>query len=184
MSKLSFDSVNGFTLIELLVAIAIMAIVGVISLANYSSFGEDQKLKNGSLDIQSLYKIAQTNTSSNTVCSGSNGAKWIVKFSSLTSLDLVCQPSGGVESSSVKNLNLATNSLTITSIKSTSDANCTATLPARVSYDAITAKINFSDNTQQACISSATSLTVNLQNTKNSNTTTVVINKGGTTNVQ
>ena len=176
-----FKPARGFTLIELLVVVAIIGIVGVIVLTTNGSFGEDQKLKNGSLDVQSLIRTAKTNSSTNTVCEDSNGASWAVRFVSSSSIDLICRTSLGVDSASLKNLNLSLNNLTIQSIVS---GGCTAVLPLRVSFAPLTSKITFSDSTAQACISSATTLSVNLQNTKNNNTATVTINSGGTIDVK
>lgn len=176
-----FKSALGFTFIELLVVIAIISTVGVLILTTNGNFSEDQKLKQGSFDIQSFIKTALTNATTNVVCAGSNGSQWIVKFSSSTSLDLLCQPLGGGESASLKNLNLASSNLSIISIINSS---CSATLPVKVSLDPLNAKMTFADNIAQACIASASNLVVNLKNTKTNNTMTVTINKGGTVDVK
>lgn len=85
---------RGFTLVELLVVLAIMAIVGVFTLANYKSFGEDQKLKSAVLNIQSLLRQAQTNATANVKCDTSTdvlyGATWMVTFDNTTTFRLQC----------------------------------------------------------------------------------------------
>ncbi len=83
-------SARGFTLVELLVVLAIMAIVGVFTLANYKSFGEDQKLKSAVLDIQSLLRQAQTNATTNVKCDTGYGARWMVTFVDATTFNLQC----------------------------------------------------------------------------------------------
>ena len=176
-----FKLAQGFTLIELLVVIAIISIVGVIVLTTNGSFGEDQKLKSGSLDTQTFIRTAKTNSSTNTLCTDSSGASWIVSFASGSSIDLICRTSLGVESPSLNNLNLSLKNLTIQSITS---GTCTATLPLRISFAPLSSKITFSDNSAQACISSAGALSVNIQNTKSNRTATVTINSGGTIDVQ
>src|SRR3989344_158949 len=102
-----FKLAQGFTLIELLVVIAIISIVGVIVLTTNGSFGEDQKLKSGSLDTQTFIRTAKTNSSTNTLCTDSSGASWIVSFASGSSIDSIFRTSLGVESPSLNNLNLS-----------------------------------------------------------------------------
>lgn len=85
---------NAFTLIELLVVMAIMGIIGVYTLANYKSFGEDQNLKNAILDITTLLRQAQTNATASTICTTAGGATWRVNFKTVSTLKLQCkQPS-------------------------------------------------------------------------------------------
>ncbi|MBI2330349.1 prepilin-type N-terminal cleavage/methylation domain-containing protein [Candidatus Daviesbacteria bacterium] len=87
---------NAFTLVELLVVIAIIGLIGAYVLSNYGTFGEDQKLKNAVLDIQSLLRQAQTNATSGVKCQGQGGATWFVEFTSGTELNLMCMyPAGG-----------------------------------------------------------------------------------------
>lgn len=81
---------NAFTLIELLVVMAIMGIIGVYTLANYKSFGEDQNLKNAILDITTLLRQAQTNATASTICTTAGGATWRVNFKTNNTLELQC----------------------------------------------------------------------------------------------
>lgn len=116
---------NGFTLVELLVVITIMALVGTFTLSNYGSFGEDQKLKNAVLDIQSLIRLAQTNATTNVKCNTEYGAKWIVEFDgNKTTIYLKClEPSGSIFTK--KTLHLDVNGANIQIQSSSGDtANC------------------------------------------------------------
>lgn len=103
---------NAFTLVELLVVITIMALIAAYTLSNYSSFGEDQKLKNAALDIQSLLRQAQANSTSNLKCQNQDNLGWQVVFTSSYSLDLKCRNSSGTQF--VKNFPLPGN-ITISS---------------------------------------------------------------------
>src|SRR5574340_523750 len=81
----------GFTLIELMVVMAIMAIIGVFTLSNFSSFGDNKKLDNAVLDIQSQLRTAQSNATSNVQCTQFS-ATWQVKFKSdAVTTNLNCQ---------------------------------------------------------------------------------------------
>lgn len=73
---------NAFTLVELLVVIAVTSIIGVYTLANYKSFGEDQNLKSAVLDVQSQIRKAQINSTSNTKCNGNATKIWKSIFNS------------------------------------------------------------------------------------------------------
>ncbi|MBU1000526.1 prepilin-type N-terminal cleavage/methylation domain-containing protein [Patescibacteria group bacterium] len=84
-------SAFGFTLIELLIVISIMVTVGVFSLANYESFGEDQKLKSAVLDVQSILRNAQTNATTNVECDTEHSATWQVEFADTETINLKCQ---------------------------------------------------------------------------------------------
>ena len=153
-------SATGFTLVELLVVIAIMGIIGTFVLANYRSFGEDQSLKNASLDIQSLLRQAQTNATANVQCSSDNrGALWqVVITSGTSSIDLKCgelSPTPTPAPTIKKTLPMPTN------------IRISTGCAAPVEFSPVTGTI-------RTC-----SCTVTLQNTKTENTKSFTIDKGG-----
>lgn len=153
---------RGFTLIELLVVIAIMSITGIYTIANYRSFGEDQNLKSAALEIQSLLRLAQSNSTSNLKCQDKPTTNWLVTFASATSLDLNCQNSTGTIGSLRPPLLLPAN---IT--YSVTNGNCN---PTQVIFAPLSGAVTAS------CGSG--SMTINLINSKNSKKQ-VVIEQGG-----
>lgn len=160
---------SGFTLIELLVVIAIMAIIGAYTLSNYRSFGEDQQLKNSSLDIQNLLRQAQTSATANGICSDPQyAATWKVEFGSANTIYLKCQESVS-PAILKKTLTLGTN-ITIQSI---SGSNCPATLPFIVNFTLLNGKMDF------VGYSNCTSLTMTLLNSKTSSTKALTLEQGG-----
>lgn len=148
---------NAFTLVELLVVIAIMGMIGTFVLANYRSFGEDQKLKNASLDIQSLLRQAQTNATANVKCDTNSGALWQVEYADNRTINLKCQE---LPASSIlkKTLPLGAN-IEIQSI-------C-GSYPLVLSFDPVSGKVN------------PGSCTVTLENSKTGSTKSFTIEQGG-----
>lgn len=180
-------SVYGFTLIELLVAIAIMAITGMYILSNYSSFGEDQNLKNAALDIQSLLRQAQSSATANVKCDTQFGATWQVEFADATTVNLKCQEP--LASSILKKtLTLGTNiqiSIHTGEITQRRGAGISAVMtpcpedlsdPVTISFAPLDGKIDLG-GAQDGAI--CTSLTFQLTNSKTGSTKDLVIEKGG-----
>lgn len=160
---------NAFTLVELLVVIAVMAIVGVFTLANYKSFGEDQNFKNASLDVQSFLRLAQSNSTSGLKCQSQdtgNTLGWIVAFTTASQLDLKCQNSSGIIGS-LKKLSLPEN-ISISSITA-GIWNCPfgTTVTFAPLYGTITSSCP------------ANSIIITLLNSKTSNTKQVIVEQGG-----
>lgn len=169
---------KGFTLVELLVVVAIMALIGIVTLANYKSFGEDQILKQGILDIQSRFRNAQASSTSNYKCGSEFSAVWQVEFTSTTNINLKCkEPSGSVITKYTPPLdpNLVINSI------SGIGAGCTISSPPfsspfpTVNFAPLTGLISFGE-------ANCTSLTITLRNTKTSATKSLTIEKGGKIN--
>lgn len=162
-----------FTLIELLVVLAIMVLIGTYVLANYSSFGEDQNLKNAVLDIQSYLRTAQANATTKTKCNTRNDATWQVEFANATTVNLKCQepPASSIPK---KTLTLGTN-ITILSVSGIDFGCPTAplfTTPPTISFAPVSGKINLGG-------ANCTSLTITLRNTKTSSTKSLIIEQGG-----
>lgn len=160
----------GFTLIELLVVIAIMGVVGVFSLANFRSFGDDQKLKNSLLDIQSLLRTAQTNTTAGSKCNLSYGAAWTVEFAGTTNINLKCTEPGA--SAVLKKSITPGSNIEIQQITG-AGSGCPGTISLPLS-------ISFSPKNKQIDLGNVncTSVTVVLKNNKNS-TKSLIIEPGG-----
>lgn len=167
---------SGFTLIELLVVIAIMAIIGAYTIANYSSFGEDQNLKNAVLDIQSQLHAAQTSATANAKCDTGYGATWQVVFSAdKVTTNMNCQepllsppPSPLPTPTSKKTLQLGAN-ITIDSVSGT---NCPTALPFTISFAPLTGKTDLGN-------ASCTLLTVTLKNNQTGTPKSLIIEQGG-----
>ncbi len=115
-------SALGFTLVELLIAVTIIALLSTYALSNYSSFGEDQKLKNAALDIQSLLRQAQANSTSNLKCQNAANLGWLVEFTSSTSLNLKCKNSVGTQQ--IKSLPLPASGNITMSVPARGGTNC------------------------------------------------------------
>lgn len=163
------NSSKGFTLIELLVVMAIMAVVGFFTLANYKSFGEDQNLKNAVLDVVSLLRQAQTNATTNVIC---EGGSWQGLFLSSTSVRLKCSNS----SNGQRDLLLNKNNSNISISLSSGDFCALTTVPSTINFAALSGDIYF--NSYPNCAS----LTINLTNGNSSRS--LKIDKGGRIDAQ
>lgn len=164
-------SAYGFTLIELVIAISIMAIIGVITFANYKSFGEDQNLKNTVLDIQSLFRTAQTSATTNAKCNTQFGATWQVEFSNRSTINLKCQ-NPPASPSLRKTLALGAN-IEIQPPSGVPSLSCPTALPFTISFVPINGKISLGSDTR------CSQLTITLKNTKTVSTKSFIIEKGG-----
>lgn len=173
---------NAFTLVELLVAIAVMAIISVITLSSYRSFGRDQNLNNAALDIQNQLRSAQANATANAQCASDEyGTTWQVYFTSdriTTNLNCQFLPSPLPVPSPVlttkKTFQLGTD-ITIQSVSGTGGSNCPSDVPFTISFDPLTGKTKLQD-------SKCTGLKITLTNTKT--TKSLIIEQGGNIYVQ
>lgn len=163
---------SGFTLIEMLVVIAIMAVIGIFTLSNYKSFGEDQSLKNAVLDIQSQLRTAQTNATTNLKCGTQYSATWQVEFADDDkTINLKCSASADIQ----KTLQLDTN----IKIKEFSGTSCEDETPITIEFTPLSGKIGFIYGDGNNMSSSCISLTVTLKNTKTGSDKSLTIEKGG-----
>lgn len=162
-------------MIELLVVISIMAVIGVFIVANYRSFGEDQKLKNAVLDIQSLIRQAQANATTNLKCNTQSNAVWQVEYNNATTINLKCQePSASPITK--KTLTLGAN-IEIQSV-SEEGTGCPSAPPfaspfPTISFAPLTGKITLGSD--ERC----TSLTITVRNNKISTDKSLTVEKGG-----
>lgn len=157
-------SARGFTLVELLVALAILAIVGVFSLANFRSFGEENNLKNASLEMQTNLRLAQANASSGVKCQNQTNLGWLMEF---PSLELKCRNSGGLHS--VKTFPAFASTIQVT----ISAGNCT---PTFIEFTPLYGSV------KSICGSSP--IRINFKNTKTNNEKNLIIEQGGRIYVQ
>lgn len=161
-------SQSGFTLIELVVVITITAVIGVYALANYNRFGGDQNLNNAVLDAVSLLRQAQTNASTNVICS--NGT-WQVIFATTKTLNLQCSTSA----SPLKVLQLDKDDPNI-SISAVSGSSC-PTMPPFTAFTISFTSLN--GNANVGSFASCTSLRITLNNSQTTSTKDLLIEQGG-----
>lgn len=164
---------RGFTLIELLVVIAIMGIVGVFSMANFRSFGEDQKLKNSLLDIQSMLRTAQTNAATNTKCANQFEAPWRVEFANTTNTTIINLKCIEPPNTSVikKTLTFGPD-ITLDRTISGTGVSCPTELPLRISFAPGSGEISLEGDY-------CSSLIITLRNNKRATTKSLKIEQGG-----
>ena len=83
MPKLVFSQ-SGFSLAEILVVLAIVSLIGAISIPNLSKFSRSQKIPDTTRDIVSVLRQAQTNAFSGARCNSNVSADWRVSINNLT----------------------------------------------------------------------------------------------------
>lgn len=164
---------EGFTLIELLIVITVVAIIGIYTLANYRSFGEDQNLKSAVLDIQSQLRTAQANATANVKCSTQFSATWQVEYTSdKKTINLKCQePPPSPLPVTKKTFTLGAN----IEISSVTGSFCPGLPPPAftISFAPINGKISLGSDTR------CSQLTITLKNTKTNSTKSFIIEQGG-----
>lgn len=183
----------GFTLVELLVVITIMAVTGIFAFANFGSFGEEQKLKNAALDIQSLLRTAQTNAVTNVICNTQGAANWQVEFlADKKTINLWCKETSDSASTLKKTLSLETNieiELAASSFGARADEPvtvCPKSAPI-LTFTPLNNKIDLGGkDSKGASISkfSCDKLIFKLTNTKTGSTKDLIIERGGRVYVQ
>lgn len=180
-------SAQGFTLIELLVVVAIMGVLGVITVG-YGNFGENQKLNIATADIQSLLKLAQTNAATRVNCTsdgGGNGAIWWVEFAMGRKTVTTFCDNDMTTPSTTQAVNTYTldSSLEISAISGGSSA-CSSGFPnneVRIYFEPLYATVSFVDcqNSHYLLITVKNNKTTDTANSKQ-----VKIDKGGSISVQ
>lgn len=166
-------SAKGFTLIELLVVISITAIIGVYTLSNYRSFGEDQNLKNSALDVVSLLRTAQTNAMANLICLSNYGAYQQVQFSNPKNILLTCQLPGSGATLKKLTLDPKIPNISIQSISWIGPGCPPGT--SGLNFLSVSGKIEVPAIGGENC----TSVVIVLVNNKTGNTKSVIVEMGG-----
>lgn len=160
---------KGFTLIELMVVITITAVIGVFTLSNYRSFGEDQNLKSAVLDIQSQFRAAQTNAQTNVKCDTANGAVWQIELNR-GSVKLKCQDPIPSPPSVVKKTVTFPTNIVIDSLNGGS--SCTVTFPSMMTFGLLSGQVSLGDP-------NCASLTIVLKNTNTTTTKSLTVDQSG-----
>lgn len=172
---------KGYSLVELLVVMSILSIVGLFTFINLGTFREDKSLENNSGALQSLIRDAQAKAGSRVKCDSAAGATWTVEFSSNKTVNLKCKGTGQTSSIQKTTLTLEGN-IEIGTIRASS--SCVSTFPAVVvnlNFPPLSSSPSFED-TATACINTAASLQVILNNSKTSSTKVMTITRGGSIN--
>lgn len=173
-AKSKFGNCNGYSLVELMIVVSLITILTVAVYAGSRTFSQDQTLIKSVSDIQSLVRLAQTNSTAGAICNTVAPSSWAVTFNpDSTSLGLVCN--GSVV---IKTLNLEA-----TQVASVLGSNCpsASALPVSVNFASVFGKVSFVGT--DVCLGRSSSLTVTLQNVKNSSTRVLRINSGGSIDV-
>lgn len=164
------NSSKGFTLIELLVVMAIFASLSIFVFVNYKNTSPGRSLEKGVSDIQSLLRLAQSNATSNVLCSNQGGAKWSVYLESSTQIKLRCGPNGTENTQKI---------LSLTDVELAGGASCTISPPYNIIYAPLNGKVTMLPDT--VC----SRIIINLKSTKdNTQQKSFSINKGGAVNVE
>lgn len=75
----------GLTILELVVVIAIISLLGIISIPALRSFNNNQQLDNTVLDFKNALRSAQSKAASSIKCSDNKpSVKWVIRISSAT----------------------------------------------------------------------------------------------------
>ena len=170
---------NGYTLIELLVVISVIAILSVVGFVNFKDFSSSQIAPKAVGQIQSLMRLAQSNATSSTVCSGVGGATWsiIIKDDKKT-IDLAC---GLASPYSVQKSYILEN-VQVDSIKG-SDCATSIGFPVTFSYSTGIGTLTVSPS--NSCLTNASLIVLTIKNVKDATKqNSFTVSKAGAINVQ
>lgn len=174
-----FKEFNGFTLVELLVVVTILSLIGLVSFINLGNFRQDKLLDTSLTNLQSVVRLAQSNSSSGVLCSGLGGATWSIEFKDSKTTNLKCQTSSQQNATNVSTISFGADVQT-QSISGDSGCNSSfPTNPVTVKFLPVLGGVSFTDLTS-TCIGASKSITVTLSG--KTGTRTISINKGGSIN--
>ena len=167
----------GYTLIELLVVISIMVILSIVAMVSVKDFSSDQILNKAVGQVQTLLRLVQSNATASVLCNGQGAIAWSLIIDT-TNIELHCEPANFL----YRNYPLEN----YAQVDAISCASNRASLPVSLSYPPGAGTLVFSsnpDDPSNTC-STADSWTFTIKNTKNDNTKSFKINRGGAINVQ
>ena len=164
---------NGFTLVELIVVVSITSLMGVFAMVNIGSFRKEQELTSAASDIQSAIRLAQTNATNSVKCNGMASVPWSIELKDKNTINLVCSN----QSTPVA----LKSTVQISDIKGTTSCSI---YPVVISFSALYGDISFTPSLGDGCISPLTTQSLEISLTNDSGTRKVMINKGGSVDVQ
>lgn len=178
----------GFTLVELLVAVAIIGIITVAILPQFSTFNKGQTLQNEAARLQTALRVAQNNATSGLKCNTTTGAlSWKVYLSTYTyTTSSICggtispTPTGTSTSYTFPGITLS--KIVISSITFDTCANNVIYQGASVVFSNISGQVSFETVGCPAnSLASASKMTITLRSTDTNPYTykDVVIERGG-----
>ena len=175
----------GYTLIELLVVISIIGLISTIGFVNYKTFSQDQGLNKAAGEIQTYLRLAQSNSTSSTLCGTIGGVLWRARIYAVSNndsgVDIDCGSPAPDEqhpykSLSLKNIRIAVNGISCPAFPQTCLSVDFAALSGATSIVGGSTDIAIS-------ISNSSSVTVQLTNL-NGSSKSFNISKGGAVDVQ
>lgn len=172
---------NGYTLVELLVVLTIISIVGILVFVNFRTLSEDQVLKKAIGQVQTSFRLAQSNATSGYLCAGQGGASWSVQFGSdNTKVEIYCDKTTMVQKS------YTLENATVTSIQGSgcsSPYTSPFTTPIKITYSPLYGNPKFEGPTDTCFTTNSPSIVFTLTNTKG-NTKSFKLSKGGAIDIQ
>lgn len=179
----------GFTLVEILVVLVIMGIIGITTYLNIGTFREDENLKSVASDLQSYFRLAQSNAQTGVKCENTGGTSWSIVITDRTSIKLKCQ----TQQSTVREWTIKTPAQ-IDSIEGIGTLSCFSIKsadalinPVTVIFSYLEGKAAFLDP-QNKCLSESASMRIKIRkkvgSTDTKNIKTITVSKGGSIDVQ
>lgn len=187
---------GGYTLVELIVVIGILSVLGGVFLNNFKNFSQQQLLNKNISNLQSRIVAVQGAALANQKCDSSTSS--LYWYSSIVSsggnfwLQTYCYGiAGGVVSTVMTDSFKLDSGLNINVCKDSS--SCSSPAPAcvlalnssssvQLNFKSLTGEISFS-SPSAACLSTGSSLTIELVNSVNNSKREIYIKKGGVISV-
>lgn len=175
---------KGFTLVELLIVISIIALLSIVAYANFKDLAQEQVINKAIGEIQTVLRLAQTNATSSLLCQDpelevANRASvdWSARIGT-DQVDLICGPNDfPVQITTLQNVSV--NSIGGSACPSTSP---TYDPPLNITYSKLSGAVKITSSV--SCITTSSTVSVNVKNTKTGNSIPFTISSGGAINVE